>query len=136
MKPYEGRLHKALHDLLSAKKLIGGNDPIRDTAAYHTQQCAEKSLKAFLAFHNRSIDKTHDLQLLFEFCIDIDPSYAELYEDGLTINPYSTIFRYPGVVVEPEMKDIQEAIEVAEKILNITVSKLGLEKNWHKHLSK
>jgi len=48
MKQHEEWLLKAENDLLSAKKLIAGDNPILDTAVYHTQQCAEKSLKGFL----------------------------------------------------------------------------------------
>jgi HEPN domain-containing protein len=45
MKPYESWLIKAYHDLISAKKLAQDQEPVLDTAIYHTQQCAEKALK-------------------------------------------------------------------------------------------
>jgi len=48
MKQHNEWLSKAQNDLRSAKKLISDEDPIYDTAIYHAQQCAEKSLKAFL----------------------------------------------------------------------------------------
>ena len=43
MKPYESWLIKAYHD--PAKKLAQDQEPVLDTAIYHTQQCAEKALK-------------------------------------------------------------------------------------------
>ena len=43
-------LMKAKHDLKTAIKVTAGNDPIYDTAIYHCQQCAEKSLKGYLSF--------------------------------------------------------------------------------------
>ena len=47
MKPYESWLIKAYHDLISAKKLAQDEEPVLDTAIYHTQQCAEKALKGY-----------------------------------------------------------------------------------------
>ena len=44
MKGHEAWLAKATSDLKSAKKLIKDDDDTLDTAAYHTQQCAEKAL--------------------------------------------------------------------------------------------
>ncbi|MEW6107540.1 MAG: HEPN domain-containing protein, partial [Bacillota bacterium] len=35
-----------------------------DTACFHCQQAAEKHLKAFLAYHERPIPHTHDLEEL------------------------------------------------------------------------
>ncbi|MDO8720925.1 MAG: HEPN domain-containing protein [Syntrophales bacterium] len=50
MKPYEYWMIKAYHDLISAKKLAQDEEPVLDTAIYHTQQCAEKALKAYLSY--------------------------------------------------------------------------------------
>ena len=47
MKQHEEWLLKALNDLASARKLLAGEDPIFDTAAYHTQQCRRKLLRVF-----------------------------------------------------------------------------------------
>lgn len=44
MKLHEEWLFKAEHDLKSSKLLSESRDELLDTAIYHAQQCAEKSL--------------------------------------------------------------------------------------------
>ena len=75
MKLYEEWLVKAERDLLSAKALIELSPPLSDTAIYHTQQCAEKALKVFLAYRDQEIEKTHDLRMLVNQCKKIDKSF-------------------------------------------------------------
>jgi len=58
MKPHEEWLFKADHDLKSAKFSLSSIDPLYDIAIYHTQQCAEKSLKAVLAFQKKKSIKS------------------------------------------------------------------------------
>jgi HEPN domain-containing protein len=48
MKPHEEWLFKAEHDLASSGYLLSSPDSLFDISIYHTQQCAEKSLKAYL----------------------------------------------------------------------------------------
>ena len=47
MPGYNDWLAKAASDLISSKKLSKDDDDTLDTAVYHTQQCAEKALKAY-----------------------------------------------------------------------------------------
>lgn len=48
-------LKKARTDIRTAKKLFREDERILDTSVYHTQQCAEKALKGFLAFKKQPI---------------------------------------------------------------------------------
>ena len=57
---------KASGDLKSSKKLIKDDDDTLDSAAYFTQQSAEKALKAYLIFKNQPIPRTHDLEKLLK----------------------------------------------------------------------
>lgn len=116
MELHDEWLFKAKHDLDSAIKLIAGDDPINDTAVYHTQQCAEKALKAFLAYQKKPIEKTHDIEQLVELCAELSPSFSNFLEDAEKLNPYSTFFRYPDDILEPDEADVTEAIDCAEKI--------------------
>lgn len=118
MKPYEAWVIKAESDLKSALKLMEGDAPILDTAIYHAQQCAEKALKAYLSYMRQPLQKTHDVELLVELCIDLDGRFKGLLDDAKKLNPYNTAFRYPDIVLEPEKEDVLEAIEMAKKVLH------------------
>jgi HEPN domain-containing protein len=107
-------LIKAMNDLKSAEKLIEGYEPILDTAIYHTQQCAEKALKAYISYKQQPVIKTHDLELLVEISSSFDKSFNALYEDTEILNPYDTEFRYPDAILEPDMEDVRDAIEKAK----------------------
>lgn len=125
MKLYEIWLKKAQNDLKSAKKLMMGEEIITDTAIYHCQQCGEKSLKAYLSYYNKPLKKTHDLELLVEYCIEIDEEFERIYDIAVELTPFSTLFRYPGEIIEPDKKDVIEAIDKAEKIYNFVIRKIN-----------
>ncbi|MBI5186749.1 MAG: HEPN domain-containing protein [Nitrospinae bacterium] len=124
MKQHEVWLIKAGNDLKSAKKLLDGDDPILDTAIYHTQQCAEKALKAYLSFQQKPIQKIHNLGALIDLCSGCDKDFIALLEDAEELNPYDAAFRYPDLILEPDKKDVSDAIEKSEKILSFVKHKI------------
>lgn len=124
MNSYEAWLYKADSDLKSSRKLLEGDDPIMDTAIYHTQQCAEKSLKGFLAFKAQPIQKSHDIELLVEICAVLDEEFETLYVYSEKLTPYATAFRYPDVCLEPDYDDVEKAIEMADAIREFVKRKI------------
>lgn len=125
MSLYKEWLIKAKRDLESAKKLMEGENPLADTAIYHTQQCAEKSLKAYLIYKNENLLKTHNLRLLVEECIDINNEFIQLLEPAVSLTPFSTMFRYPGPVEIPDNEDVTEAIDRAELIYEFVIDQIS-----------
>jgi len=125
MKSYKVWLLKALHDLKSAEKLIEGDEPITDTAIYHTQQSAEEALKAFLAYNTIPLEQLHDLKLLLECCIAVDPEFEVLCVEGFKLKRYSTASRNPKSIIEPERSEVEKAIIMAEDILMFVAEKTG-----------
>lgn len=117
MLPHEKWLFKANHDLKSSKILIQNEDPLPDIAIYHTQQCGEKALKAFLAYNRQTLSKTHNLKTLLEECIDIAPMFNHIFEDCIFLNPFATLYRYPEGDLMPTVEEVKKAIIAAEKIL-------------------
>ena len=103
-------LTKARRDLDSAKRLLQGDPPFRDTAAYHCQQAAEKALKAFLIGTGTSVPRTHDLVALVDIATRLDGGLAELSEAAAILTPYATLYRYPDTPLEPDDADLQEAV--------------------------
>lgn len=125
MKPHEEWLFKAGNDLDSAEILINASKPLYDIAIYHTQQCAEKALKSYLAFKEQEIDKIHNLIVLTNFCSQFDVEFISLIDDALFLNPYSTLYRYPEGDLMPAREEVKEAIGAALKILEFVKSKFS-----------
>ena len=124
MKPHEEWMAKAAHDLEAAKRLIDNEEPLTDAAIYHTQQCAEKALKAFLAFHEHETEKTHDLKILLDICSKFDCAFDQLKIEASFINPFATMFRYPGAEMCPDIDTVCEAIDAAEKIYDFVLARI------------
>ena len=118
MKPHEEWLFKAEHDLKSARILLTSIDPLYDIAIYHTQQCAEKSLKAVLTFQKKEVDKIHNLKMLIEDCLSDLIQIEEIYDDCIYLSPFSTLYRYPEGDLMPTMDEVKKALEAAERIFN------------------
>lgn len=115
---------KAKSDLYLAEKGIKDDDLTLDTAIFHTQQCAEKALKGFLAYHKKPLAKTHDLVKLLEMCCLIASEFSELGMDAAVLSPFATEFRYPiDDEVTPERKVVLDAIVRARKILEFVENK-------------
>jgi HEPN domain-containing protein len=118
MKPHEEWLFKAEQDLKSAIILRNSREPVLDIAIYHTQQCAEKSFKAYLSFKNQEIDKTHNLDVLLGKCAVFDPTFNNYRESAFFLIPFVTIYRYPDGDLLPSMEKVDKAIKEAKKIFD------------------
>jgi HEPN domain-containing protein len=121
---YKAWLVKARSDFKMA--IAGEKDPETfDGAVYHTQQCAEKALKAFLVFKKQPIRKIHDLGILLESCIGLSDDFIELKELVRELNPYATYFRYPDDEMMPAHEDVSAAIQAAREILQFVEVKIS-----------
>ena len=70
--------------------------PNYDAVCFHSQQCVEKYLKAFLQEHGHLIPRIHDLNQLLELCLPYDETmelHRDLFKD---LTRYAVEFRYPG----------------------------------------
>jgi HEPN domain-containing protein len=115
--PAHDWLVKAKNDLASAKVLAEAAQPLRDTAIYHCQQAAEKALKAGLAWKEKPLQRTHDLEILLNQASE-ECSVLESLRDAVELlTPYAVEYRYPGDVVEPAAEELEEALAAAASIL-------------------
>ncbi len=118
-------LLKAERDIDSAKLLIDGK--LYDTAIYHTQQCAEKALKAFIAFKNLPIQKTHDLVVLAKICEKLDASFDDVLNVTYILNGLDVEYRYPDglddEINQPEESQVKDSIGYAREILDFVKKK-------------
>lgn len=129
MQKHEQWLHKAKIDLLVASQALkDNNEEIFEGVIYHTQQSAEKSLKAFLVFHRLPIIKTHDLERLLLFCEELDKDFKSLVDMAEMLNPFASAYRYPiddfDDIQTPTREDMQNAVQAAQKIFDFVVNKI------------
>ena len=120
-------LIKSQRDLGSARRLMEGDEPYLDTAVYHCQQAAEKALKAFLTYHDIVFEKTHDLRVLLEQSISVEPAFEQWREVAEELTPYAVQFRYPGDVLEPERSEAERALQHAQAFVDFILGLLSEE---------
>ncbi len=117
-------LIKAEHDIGSARRLLSGDFPYLDTAVYHCQQAAEKSLKAYLTLKDTPFQKIHDLSFLVEQCKELDIEFEQIMDISSILTPYAIAFRYPGDVIEPDSEDADEAFRLAVEVFDFVLNKM------------
>jgi HEPN domain-containing protein len=92
---------KAEGDFLTAgRELRARKSPNYDAVCFHSQQCAEKYLKAVLQENNKRIPKIHFLLELLAMILKFDGSYEFLKADLEVLEDYAVRFRYPGDLAE------------------------------------
>jgi HEPN domain-containing protein len=123
MREHERWLEIVKEDLAVAKFLLKGE--FFSTVAYHSQQAAEKALKAFLVFKDRPVLKSHDLLKLLRLCSLVDNDFQKLFDAADYVNPFSTKFRYPDEFNIPDLQAAQLAIKHAQSIVTFVNKKIA-----------
>ena len=108
-------LDKAVEDLESARVLIDTGHPAN--ALFHCQQCAEKSLKAFLTWHGQPFRRTHDVEEVGVACCAIDPTLAPVTSRAGVLSGFAWRLRYPGEPYKPEAGETEAMWELAKAVL-------------------
>ena len=120
---HEEWLRVAREDLLAAKGLI--KIELYSASVYHSQQSAEKTLKAYLVFKNNPIAKIHDLIKLLEMCMSFDAEFRNKFDAVDFLNPFASKFRYPTEFNLPELKDAELAVKHADSIMRFVLKKIA-----------
>ena len=104
--------------------LRGGETPIVDAVCFHSQQCAEKYLKAFLQENQIRFERRHELIPLLELCLTLDEEFEILRDSLQSLEQYGVLIRYPGLTVPVEMAE--QAFESSKHIREFVRDKLKL----------
>jgi HEPN domain-containing protein len=122
-------LTRASHDLRSSRALASLDDPLLDTAIYHCQQAAEKSVKAWLQSNDDPFPRTHDIEDLVERASRANPEFRKFLKAASVLTPYVSAFRYPGGFDEPmpTLEEFDEALRFAQAIYDFVLSQLPSE---------
>ena len=70
--------------------------PNYDAVCFHSQQCAEKYLKAILQEQNISFSKTHNLTTLLDLITPKEPAWELMRPNLERLNVFAVQVRYPG----------------------------------------
>jgi HEPN domain-containing protein len=87
-------------------------NPNYDAVCFHAQQCAEKYLKARLCEAGVSFGKIHDLVVLLDKVLIVEPLWESFRETLAYISGYAVSFRYPG-----ENADSEAALDARQRCL-------------------
>ena len=115
-------LQFAKEDFLSAKALL--NEGIYNQVCFHSQQAAEKMLKAFLKSKGIVPPKTHSLLELLEMCKGKEKKFETLQEGCEYLSRFYIPARYPDVLPGflpeglPNLKEAKKALNFAKEIMN------------------
>ena len=91
-------LNKAEHDLLSAQR------------------------KAFLVYHGRDIERTHNIIFLLSECANFDPVFAAV--DPMNINAYAVQGRYPDSNLIPTIDEAKSYYQLAIQVRDLVVERI------------
>ena len=117
-------LKKAEEDWAAANVLLAEDAPVLSAIGFHTQQVAEKHLKAFLTWHQVEFPKTHNLGELLDLISRVDASLAESLREITVLNPYGVDVRYPAEFPEMTDEDAQQAMELAGAVRDTILAAL------------
>ena len=112
-------------DLNTATQMFHNFHPKeKEIACYHSQQCAEKSLKAYLVSEKITPPHTHDLLELNNLCIAQETSFSSLHSCCVSLNPYGVHVRYPNELAVDDVIT-KSAIDKAKFVYDFVAGKIG-----------
>ncbi len=117
-------LAKVATDLRAATVDLNAEPPILSDAVFHCQQTVEKTLKAFLAWHDRPFRKTHNLVELGGQCAEIDSSLEPLLRRAAPLTEYASEYRYPGELEEPTSEEAEQTLSIAREVHEAVLARL------------
>lgn len=117
---------KAEGDWHTAQREIQATEyPNYDGICFHAQQCVEKYLKARLIEAAIPFPKVHDLGVLLQLILPLEPAWAEMQEAVLLLTDMGVEVRYPGV--SADLEDAQEAVRSAGMVRSAARRAMGLD---------
>lgn len=127
----EGRrwLDQSRQDLDDARYLRDGHR--HNLACFHSQQAAEKGVKALLVLRGEEDTRGHSVADLCGRAASLDPRFADLEQDGAKLDRFYIPTRYPnglpgGLPSKAfDQEDADEAIARAERIIGTVESAFG-----------
>lgn len=115
-KRYYDWLYHAHGDLESANRLKA-EPQCYLSAAFHCQQCVEKSLKAFVLFRSGRLLDGHNLTWLCRQAVKLDKGFSQWLDESAYLNHYYIETRYPAdIALVLSGEDIDRACAMAGEV--------------------
>jgi HEPN domain-containing protein len=109
-------IRKAESDFKTAAHLLKSSPDLAEGTSFHSQQAAEKYLKAFLVWHQIEFPKTHDIEALLQLAGKMDDKIPEILREAIILTPYGVDYRYPGEYPEVSRSDAERALRLADHV--------------------
>ena len=119
-----GWLTKAKADLDAASFEATADPPFVSDMVFHAQQAVEKSLKAFLTWHQQPFRKTHNLEELGEQCLRLDAGIQVVIDRAVPLTEFAWRFRYPGEPEDPSREEADDALATARDVYEAILARL------------
>jgi HEPN domain-containing protein len=122
----EAYLQKAERDLRTAVRMSEEGPEYADVVCFHAEQCAEKSLKAYILALGEDPPRTHDLLILLSVLDRPNTRGHPLEEFCLALTDYAVAPRYPGWEDLAGKVDLKGVLESAKSVLDFILNQLNL----------
>ncbi len=116
---------KAESDLLTARRVLEGNGPY-DTACFHAQQAAEKYINGLLAFREKPIPRTHNLEELERLCAALVPAWPVEVMDLAELTAFAVELRY-DFEFWPDRETAEKALATAAAVRDAVLAAVPQE---------
>jgi HEPN domain-containing protein len=117
-------LVRAERDLAAAAHDLTADPPFLHDVAFHAQQAAEKTFKAFLTWHGRPFRKTHNLEEIGQQCLEVEAELKAVVDPAVPLTDYAWKFRYPGDPDEPSREEAEGALAIARELFDVILGRL------------
>ena len=125
MQPLTQEWLNAEGDFATAQReLRARKTPNYDAACFHTQQCVEKYLKARLQEAVIPFGKTHNLVVLLDLLLPLEPSWKLLRPEIQMLSLFAVEIRYPGT--SADKMTAREMVKICREIRTLVRASLGL----------
>jgi len=110
-------LERARSDLALARAALRLPGVLLEDACFHTQQCAEKALKALLVQRAIPFPRTHVVETLLDLLEASGVTVPADVDEALVLTQYAVQTRYPGDWESVTSEEARFALEVANRVL-------------------
>ncbi|MFA7403930.1 MAG: HEPN domain-containing protein [Pelobacteraceae bacterium] len=115
---------KADADLDTAKREVAiVESPNYDAVCFHSQQCAEKYLKAVMVEDGLRVPRIHDLEALLNLLTSQHPELQKVIHLARILSAMAVEVRYPGMTADED--DAEESVRAAVAIREVVRVVLG-----------